>query len=199
MIARSITAAGFAAIVSCSKPAGPHPAPAVVLDGGAPRFGLGRRAAPAEIHAAAREVLPDGTGLPVGHGTSDQGAAIFATRCAGCHGAQGEGGSALALVRGGPVDGSQTAYGYRVGRAPPGQRQPTFVDFYPYATTLFDYTRRAMPWGAPGSLTDDETYSLVAWMLARNGLLSENAVLDGESLRRIKMPARDRFVLPETP
>jgi hypothetical protein len=192
MASRSLTAALVGLVVSCSKPTSPPPARTEATDGRAPRFGLGRRATAADVEAACREVLPDGTGLPAGHGTPAQGAAIFAVRCAGCHGSKGEGGSALPLVCRG-----ETAFGYRVGRAPPGEPQPTFVDFYPYATTLFDYTRRAMPWNAPGSLSDDETYGLVAWMLAQNNLLSESAVLDRDSLLRTKMPARDRFVFLE--
>lgn len=151
-------------------------------------FGLGRPATPAEINAWDDDVLPDGTGLPAGQGSVAAGEQIFATRCAPCHGAQGEGATALPLV-----SGEKPALGFRVGRSQRGEPRPTFVEFIPYATTLFDYTRRAMPANAPGSLRDDETYSLVGWMLHLNGLMSEDATVDKSSLLRVKMPALARF------
>ena len=151
-------------------------------------FGIGRPAGPDEIRALADTILPDGTGLPAGSGTAADGEPLFVARCAACHGLHGEGGTALPLVGSGA-----TVLGYRIGRPPTGEPKPTLVDFYPYATTLFDFTRRAMPWGAPGSLTNDEVYSLVAWMLWRNLLLEKHAVLDRNSLPRVQMPARSRF------
>jgi cytochrome c len=95
------------------------------------------------------------------------------------------------------VGGKAPVLGYRVGRPAQGEKRPSFVDFVPYATTLFDFTRRAMPPSAPGSLSDDETYSVVAFMLSLNGLVAPNATLDKVSLLRVKMPALARFAYEE--
>jgi cytochrome c len=161
---------------------------AAIRDSGTPIFGVGRAATLEDIRALDVDVLPDGSGLPPGGGTAAAGEQIFVARCAACHGARGEGASALPLV-----GGARRTLGYRVGRPPAGEPRPTLIDFYPYATTLFDYTRRAMPWNAPGSLSDDEAYSVVAWMLWRNNLVERSTVLDRNSLWRIEMPARAHF------
>ena len=125
--------------------------------------------------------MPDGTGLPPGSGTASQGAAIFAQKCAGCHGEGGKGGVSGALV-GGPavatLDGGKTIKNY-----------------WPYATTVYDYIRRAMPYSAPRSLTDPEVYSLTAYILALNGLFGENDTLTAETLPKVQMPNRDNFII----
>ena len=149
-------------------------------------LGVGRAATEEEIREWQVTVLPDGTGLPAGSGSVAAGARVFAARCASCHGPRGDGPIRL-------VGGEGPTHGYRIGRAPPGEKPPTVVDYYPYATTLFDYTRRAMPYQEPGSLTDGETYSVVAWLLCESGLLREDAVLDAESLPRVRMPALAHF------
>lgn len=132
------------------------------------------------------DVMPDGRGLPGGHGTPTEGAVIYASKCAACHGANGEGGSAERLV--GRTDGDSFAFATnpRLAR--------TIGSYWPYATTLYDYTSRSMPFGQPGTLAPDETYSLVAFLLFRNGVIPENAVIDQASLPKVAMPARDRFV-----
>jgi cytochrome c len=187
-------ALGFGCVV-CIVATGCHgdrprrdPSAARASDARAGGFGLGRAATPEEIHAWDGDVLPDGTGLPDGSGTVAAGAQVYSTRCAMCHGLHGEGATAVPLV-----GGKEPALGFRVGRAPQGEPRPTLVDFFPYATILFDYTRRAMPWNASGSLSDDETYSVVAFMLSLNGLVAKDATLDKESLLRVEMPARARF------
>jgi cytochrome c len=159
------------------------------------RFGVGRLATAAEIAALDRDVTPDGHGLPPGKGTPTQGAAVFAAKCAACHGAAGEG------QAGTPPPG-QAAAPKLVGRDPregfPFGQDPKLVktvgNYWPYATTVFDYVRRAMPVTAPGTLTNDETYALVAYLLAQNEIIDRNAVLDSATLAAVKMPARDRFV-----
>jgi cytochrome c len=152
------------------------------------RFGLGRPATSADIAALDDNVRPDGNGLPQGRGTVATGAAIYAERCASCHGATGREGPDDVLVGGGQP------LGWRVGRRPKGATPATIGNLFPYATTLFDYVRRTMPWAQPGSLTPDESYSLVAWLLHENGIVPAGATLDRESLPKVAMPAHDRFI-----
>ena len=134
----------------------------------------------AEIAAWDISVEPDGTGLPAGSGSVAEGARLFAGRCALCHGADGKGGKADALVGGA---GSLTS------EAP----VKTVGSYWPFATTLFDYVRRAMPYFAPGSLADDEVYAITAYVLHLNGIVAEDAVLDAERLVGIRMPNREGF------
>ena len=158
------------------------------------RFGIGTPASPDQIAALDIDVRPDGTGLPPGSGTAAQGAMIYTARCASCHGANGEGGVADALV--GPEPKGTAPFGPEYERWRNGRSDVPFTigNYWPYATTVFDYVRRAMPATAPGTLTADETYSLVAWLLAKNQVITTDAVVDAETLPRIRMPARDRFV-----
>ena len=154
--------------------ASPTPAPS--------RFGFGHPADPVLVARWDRDVRPDGAGLPPGQGSVAQGRDVFLSRCVACHGPTGTEGPYDVLVGGGPWGDS----------GPPGRR--TVGNYWPYATTLFDYITRAMPQNAPGSLTADETYAVIAWLLARNGIVGEDAVLDAGSLPAVVMPARDRFV-----
>lgn len=149
-------------------------------------FGIGRTATAEEIAARDIDVGPDGTGLPPGRGTPAEGAVIYAARCASCHGKSGTEGPNDVLV--GRIEGG----GFPFSRDPKAAR--TIGTYWPYATTLFDYIRRAMPPNAPGSLTDNEVYALVAQLLAWNGLVAHDAVMDARSLPNVQMPARDRFV-----
>lgn len=152
----------------------------------AQRLGLGRAPTPEEIAAWDIDVRPDGLGLPEGSGRVETGLALYAHRCSHCHGADGEGGPFDRLVGRVEGDAFHFATDPRLPRA--------IGSYWPHATTLFDYTRRAMPQDRPGSLTDDEVYALTAFLLYRNGLLGEDAVLDRTTLPAIEMPARDRFV-----
>lgn len=152
-------------------------------------FGFGRPATPAEIAALDIDIRPDGAGLPPGRGTAAEGAAIYATRCAMCHGKTGREGPNDVLVGRVPGDGF------------PFSRDPkvphTIGNYWPYATTVFDYIRRAMPPDKPGSLQDTEVYALTAHLLALNELIPADAVMDATTLPRVRMPARERFV-PDT-
>ena len=152
-------------------------------------FGIGRPATPAEIAALDIDVGPDGVGLPPGHGSAADGAPLYAARCAGCHGKTGKEGPNDVLVGRLPGDAFPFA---RDPRAP-----KTIGSYWPYATTVFDYIRRAMPPDQPGSLRDDEVYGLVAYLLTLNELIPADAVIDAASLPKVKMPAHDHFV-PDT-
>jgi mono/diheme cytochrome c family protein len=149
-------------------------------------FGFGRPATPSEIAAWDIDVRPDGMGLPPGRGTSADGAPVYAARCASCHGRTGKEGPNDILVGRLPGDA------FPFGRDP---RFPkTIGNYWPYATTLFDYVRRAMPADVPGSLTDTEVYAITAYLLFLNDLIPAGAVIDATSLPKVMMPARDRFV-----
>ena len=158
------------------------------------RFGLGQPASPEFIAKLDIDIMPDGTGLPPGKGTAAEGAIIYASKCASCHGAKGEGGPNDALV--GPEPKAFAPFGPRYDKARGEAKDVPFTigNYWPYATTIFDYTRRAMPFPNPGTLTADETYSLVAWLLAKNGIIPEDAVMNAKTLPAVGMPARNRFV-----
>jgi mono/diheme cytochrome c family protein len=164
-------------------------APANAQPKGPATFGIGRPATPAEIAALDIDVGPDGIGLPAGRGTSADGAPIYAARCSSCHGKTGKEGPNDVLVGRLPGDAFPFA---KDPRAP-----KTIGSYWPYATTVFDYIRRAMPPDKPGSLRDDEVYGLVAYLLALNELIAPDAVMDASSLPKVKMPAHDHFV-PDT-
>jgi cytochrome c len=144
-------------------------------------YDFGRSATPDEIALWDIDVLPDGKGLPKGSGTAEQGKSVYAGNCEACHGPNGQNGIKDHLVG---------------GRGTLASEMPikTVGSFWPYATTLFDYIRRAMPYQAPGSLSVDETYAVVAYILNLNGVLSEGGQLDESSLPQIRMPNRDGFV-----
>lgn len=144
----------------------------------APRLG----SAAGEHALATRDnlVFPDGRGLPAGSGTIDAGARLFAQRCVSCHGVRGVGGP------GGELSGGNPDL-----RA--AQPDKTIGSYWPYATTLFDFVRRAMPLNAPWSLSDDEVYALVAYLLDVNGIPVPGRRLDAATLAAIRMPNRDGF------
>jgi mono/diheme cytochrome c family protein len=148
--------------------------------------GLGKPLTESDIKQWDITVLPDGSNLPPGSGTPAQGAKIFAEKCSACHGEAGKGGVAPyfpALVGGQPLtNGIDTV--------------KTIANYYAYATTIFDYTRRAMPYNMPRSLTDDKVYSLTAYILALNKLIGDNDVIDAKTLAQVKMPNRDNFIMP---
>jgi len=138
--------------------------------------GLGKPVSEADLAPWDISVGPDGKGLPAGSGTPQQGAAIFAQKCEACHGEGGHGGSNAMLIN------------------PPGKTDRNMALYVPYATTIFDYTRRAMPWPQPKSLSNDEAYALTAFILAGNKIIGENDVMNAESLPKVRMPNRDGFV-----
>ena len=143
----------------------------------APR--LGQPISEAELARLPRSVFPDGRGLPPGRGTVADGKAIYEAKCASCHGPKGIGGSGGHLISDGAITGPD--------------QDPAVNTYWPYATTLWDFTRRAMPMNAPGSLTADETYAVTAYLLHLSGLLGTDNVLDEKSLPAIRMPNRDGF------
>ena len=145
------------------------------------RYGIGRAATSQEIAGWDIDVAPDGAGLPPGQGGVRQGEAIFAEKCSACHGAHGEGK---------PMDQLVGGFGTVFDAKP----QKTIGSFWPFATTLFDFVRRAMPLDAPQSLTPDQVYAVSAYLLYLNRLIPEDAILDAASLPKIKMPNRDNFV-----
>ena len=157
-------------------------------------FGFGEPAPPDLIAALDIDVRPDGAGLPPGRGTAREGGAIYARQCAACHGAKGEGGQADRLVGAEPA--GLAPFGPEYERWRDGRPDVPFTvgNYWPYAATLFDYTRRAMPANAPGTLRADETYSLVAWLLAQNGIIADTTVMSAETLPKVIMPAHGRFV-----
>lgn len=153
---------------------------------GQDRFGLGRPASEEEIRAWDIDVAPDGEGLPPGRGTVKQGAEVFAAKCASCHGPTGTEGPKDRLVGG-------------QGTLATPKPIRTIGSYWPYATTLYDYIHRAMPFNAPQSLTADETYSVVAWLLFQNQIIEEDAVIDAQSLPKVRMPNRDGFIPDRRP
>ncbi|NIP58383.1 MAG: c-type cytochrome [Gemmatimonadetes bacterium] len=172
-----------------ARGAEPLEAPSAATGALPARFGFGRPADSAEILRLEIDVLPDGSGLPPGRGTVARGARIYRGSCASCHGATGREGPFDPLV------------------SPPGEREfPTSLrpagpltvgNYWPRATSLFEYVARAMPMHAPGTLDADEVYAVVAWILHRNGVIEEDDVIDRETLPRVPMPGRSRFVVDD--
>jgi mono/diheme cytochrome c family protein len=147
------------------------------------RFGFGSEPGAQELRRFVSP-LPDGRGLPPGSGSVEQGKALYAQQCASCHGANLEGGIGDRLV------GGRGTLVQRPGQAP----LKTVESYWPYATTLFDYVKRAMPLTAPGSLSDDEVYAVSAYVLSVAGIVPPDATLDARSLAAVRMPNRDGFV-----
>jgi mono/diheme cytochrome c family protein len=145
------------------------------------QYGIGRTATPAEIAGWNIDIGPDGSGLPQGSGTVSQGRDVFAQQCAACHGDKGQGSVGDRLVGG-------------QGTLATSNPVRTVGSYWPYATTLFDYIRRAMPQNAPESLSKDEVYAVSAYILNLNDILPADATLDARSLPSIKMPNRKMFV-----
>jgi hypothetical protein len=143
---------------------------------------LGRVAGPEEIAGWDISIAPDGAGLPPGGGTALAGAPVYEQKCQACHGAKGAGQPNDRLVGG---------QGTLAGKAP----VRTIGSYWPYATTVFDYVRRAMPYLQPQSLTNDEVYALTAYLLQQNGIIGERDEMNAQTLPQVKMPNRDGFIL----
>ena len=150
-----------------------------------PAYTVGTPLSQEEIRSFDFMIGPSGKELPPGHGTATEGAAVFAKRCAVCHGPNGEGGIVRRLVLGSPGNPF---------RGPFKAEDRDSVAYYPYATIAWDYINRAMPVPKPGSLTPDEVYSVVAFLLYRNGIIAETDVMDAKSLPKVEMPNRNGFV-----
>lgn len=149
-------------------------------------YGVGRPASAAEIAAVDIDVSSNGAGLPAGSGTPEQGEALYAANCASCHGANGEGKPPYPQLLGGPKGNFNFDSDYKIPK--------TIGNYWPEATTLFDYIRRAMPLMTPGSLTPDQTYAVTAYLLNREGLFPAGQALDAKALVAIQMPAKPHFV-----
>jgi S-disulfanyl-L-cysteine oxidoreductase SoxD len=146
--------------------------------------GLGKPVTESDIKAWDITILPDGTGLPPGSGTAEQGAKLFVDKgCNQCHGDGAKGGRANMLI-GSP---SLTEPGIVANK--------TIANFWGQPTTLFDYIRRAMPWPTPETLSNDEVYALCAYLFAGNKLIPEDEVMNAQTLPKIKMPNRDNFII----
>ncbi len=143
---------------------------------------LGQPITEPDVAAWDVSIGPDGAGLPAGRGTPAQGAAIYASKCLACHGEKGSGGAGGRLAGGGPLT---------------GPRDPIIAvgNYWQYATTLFDFTRRTMPWNEPKSLTSYEVYAVTAYVLQINGIIGENDVMTAETLLKVRMPNRDGFIV----
>ncbi len=161
---------------------------ALVLGAAAPAaadgpYDFGAMPSAAEIAAVDIDITPNGGGLPPGEGTHGRGAEVYAERCAVCHGETMEG---VKEMGGAALIGGR---GSLASEAP----KKTVESYWPYATTLFDYIRRAMPFDAPGSLSDHEVYALAAYILGEAGIVGKKAVLNANSLARVRMPNRNGF------
>ena len=148
------------------------------------RLGLGTTATPEEL-SKFFSIPPDGRGLPAGSGNAAKGAQIYAGACAACHGDKLEGNPAKGI-------GGDKLLG---GRGTLASKAPvkTVESYWPYATTLFDYVKRAMPFNAPGSLSDDDVYSVVAYMLSEAKIIQPNDTMDAKTLPKVAMPNKDGF------
>src|SRR5262245_6850942 len=143
---------------------------------------LGQPVTESDLKAWDLSVLGDGTGLPPGSGTPAQGAKVYAEKgCATCHGEGGKGGRNGALVGSPPIDRIEAS--------------KTIANFWGSATTIFDFTRRAMPYVQPQTLTNDEAYALTAFILEQNKIISANDVIDAKTLPKVKMPNADNFII----
>jgi cytochrome c len=154
------------------------------LPGNAPaRFAFGSEASPDRIALWDIDVRPDGTGLPAGSGTVAQGRDVYMTHCVACHGPTGVEGPNDRLVN------TEQWDAYPSGRA--------IGNYWPYATTLYDFIRKAMPQLTPGILSEDEVYGVIAYLLYLNEIVPEDAVMNAETLPAVEMPARDKFVVDD--
>lgn len=148
-------------------------------------FGFGSQATAEDIAAVDIDVMPDGEGAPAGEGTYEEGKEIYMAKCAACHGedmtspVQGTGAAALVGGR---------------GTLDSGSPKKTVESYWPYASTVFDYTKRAMPFNAPGSLTDDEVYAVVAYILAEGGIIDQSTPMNAETIAEVEMPNKDGFI-----
>ncbi|MEX2182780.1 MAG: cytochrome c [Gemmatimonadaceae bacterium] len=195
---------GALSVIACGAPEGANPpgdrvvraASAASAEPQAPAGGyaLGRAPAANEVRAWSTAIGPDGATLPPGRGTVAEGAALYVAQCAACHGRNGEG---IHPVYPALIGRDAATDAFRFAEDP--KLVKTIGNYWPHATTLFDYIRRAMPLLTPGSLTDDQSYALTAYLLAANQVIPDTITLDAAALRAVRMPARDRFVPDDRP
>ena len=145
------------------------------------KYGFGTPASAADISKIDIDVMPDGRGAPPGQGTYAEGKKVYANTCAACHG-----------------DGAKAFKGGR-GTLTSGKPKKTVESYWPYASTLFDYTKRAMPFNEPGSMNDNDIYAVVAYILAEGGIISKDKVMNAKALANVKMPNRNGFISDPRP
>ncbi len=151
-----------------------------------PTYKFGRTPTADEVKALSITVFPNGMGLPDGSGTAAEGEEVYARRCSECHGTTGHGGESSALVGG-------------QGSLATAKPLKTVGSYWPYATTLWDYVNRTMPFHNPGILTDDQVYAVVAYVLHLNEIVGENEQMNRQTLPKVRMPNRDGFVRDDRP
>src|SRR5437867_5331470 len=161
-------------------------AASIPLASQSPTFGVGRPPTPEEFRELATAIAPDGNGLPEGSGTVAAGREVFAAQCARCHGPKAEGDVGPILVGG-------------QGTLATTKPLKTVGSFWPYATTLWDYINRAMPFDKPGLLKPSEVYATAAYVLYLNGIIRDVDVMDSKTLPKVRMPNRDGFVSDPRP
>jgi cytochrome c len=159
---------------------------AVSLAAQSPEYGVGQPATAEQIRKLGASIAPDGSGLPDASGTAAAGRRVYAATCSNCHGDKGEGGI------GPPLVGGQ-------GTLATAKPLKTVGSYWPYATTVWDYINRAMPFNQPGLLKPPEVYAVVAYILSLNGIIGDKQIIDAKSLPKIKMPNRDGFVSDPRP
>lgn len=150
------------------------------------KFGFGRPASAREIAAWDIDVRPDGKGLPTGQGDVKRGRILYVQKCAMCHGTDGTEKPGIKLL-GNALVGDTLA----------SSKPKTIGNYWPYATTLFDYMRRAMPYNLPGSLSNEEVYSITAYLLNANKIIKADVVLDAKNLYKVVMPAKKLFIMDD--
>jgi len=151
-------------------------------------FGFGKTPTTEQIAALDIDVRPDGKGLPDGEGTAEEGSVIYKAQCASCHGATGREGPQDVLV------GDSFDEDFKFAESVEYSRTKNIRNYWPYASTIFDYTYRAMPQNAPGTLSADEVYSLVAFLLVENEIISDESVMNKTTLPEVVMPAEKYFI-----
>ncbi|HLQ89064.1 MAG TPA: cytochrome c [Xanthobacteraceae bacterium] len=170
--------------------------PSVALADGYPaQFEFGAPASNQDIAAVAIAIAPDGKGLPAGKGDHAAGKRVYEAKCGDCHGATLQGVPGLPDM---PAGAALRLIGGR-GTLTTGNPVMTVESYWPYATTLFDYIRRAMPFQSPGSLNADELYAVSAYILAEGNVIDKTMVLDAQTLPRVQMPNRDGFIADPRP
>jgi mono/diheme cytochrome c family protein len=170
----AVSAVAMMALAACATQGTPQ-------QSSTPGPALGRLASADEVKAWSISIPPGGAGLPAGSGSVQQGLAVYTAKCAACHGEKGVGKPADALVGG-------------KGTLAAADAVRTVGSYWPYATTLFDYVRRAMPVNAPMSLSNDEVYAVTAYMLNINAIVPAEAVMNAQTLPQVNMPNRAGFV-----
>lgn len=182
---RTTTGTALLLLLWLAGPAGAAPDP----QNGPGAYGFGTPAAPEQVAARDIDVGPDGEGLPPGSGTAAEGEAVYQARCQTCHGPDLQGVSSTGGV---PLVGGR-------GTLDDPEPKKTVESYWPYATTLYDYVRRAMPFDQPGSLSDEEVYAVVAYILSRADVIGRGREMNARTLPEVRMPNRDGFVPDDRP